>query len=115
MSLAACSTGQLPYSARQGSSLTSHGEGATPAAACASVVGTGRVLTFSDGVCVTGTEAAPTTYHIVLQCESEEVPGLTAMRVDDYMSMFWSFVLAGVLVWGAKALLGLFTGDYEKS
>lgn len=40
--------------------------------------------------------------------------GITPEKVADYMALFWAFVLVGVTVWGLKALLGLFTGDYEK-
>lgn len=41
--------------------------------------------------------------------------GITPEKVEDYMALFWAFVLVGVMVWGVKALLAIFTHDHEKS
>lgn len=119
--LAACSSGQLPYQLGTGQAAGS------PAGACFQWLEVNSpawsFVAFEQGYClVRNTQTNSLARHQVQKvCEPASPyfadpagqPGLTDVKVNDYMSMFWSFVLVLVVVFGLKQLLNFFTRDHE--
>lgn len=50
------------------------------------------------------------TCSVTLVVESAPI---TEEKAADLLDLFWSFMLAAVIVWGAKRILAIFTKDNE--
>ena len=118
MSLPVCTSTQKPFaigSRSTAGAVEAGSAGNSPGESCQGFASHNALLTeqVNEHSCTVTTYT--TSFPVIKVCEPDASVKFSPEKAEDMVDMFWSLVLALVMVWGVKQILNIFTVNHNES